>query len=110
MDEYEKIKEKVEEKVEEVKEKVKEKVKKSKIKEVIHSKPKARFEGHYYIWENGKKTHISFIQKAIQRGYNLPIGFYEAAEASPLHSIKTLLRVAKLRKIPADVEKLDTRQ
>lgn len=91
---------------------IKSKVKKSKVKEelVTITKHTARFEGKYYIWENGMKTHIVFIQNAIKRGNSLPIGFYEAAENCQLRGVKTLLRVAKLRKIPANVEKMDTRQ
>jgi len=112
MDGFGEIKEKVEEvktKVDEITTKAKTKVKKSKVKEKI-TKKLPRFEGKYYIWENGKKTHIVFIQNAIKRGNSLPVGFYKAAEKSTDRGVKTLLRVATLRKIPANVEKLDVRQ
>ncbi len=70
----------------------------------------AKFERPYYIWENGKKTHIRFIQLAIQRGHPLPIGFYEAAKNNKDKGILRMLQVAKIRKIKATVEMLDTRQ
>ncbi len=95
-----------------IKEKVKEKVKKKKTKVSPASTPstgKAKFEGKYYIWENGKKTHVKFIQLAIQASKPLPIGFYDAAKDSNDKGIQKLLQVDKTRKIPAKVDWLDTR-
>jgi len=74
------------------------------------TKGKAKFERPYYIWENGKKTHIRFIQDAIKRSKPLPIGFYEAAKNSTDRGILKLLQVATTRKLEATVEMLDTRQ
>jgi len=74
------------------------------------SKKKATFERPYYIWENGKKTHIRFIQLAIQQSNPLPIGFYEAAKNSKDKGILKLLQVATTRNLKATVEMLDTRQ
>lgn len=74
------------------------------------TKGKAKFERPYYIWENGKKTHMRFIQKAIMQSNPLPIGFYEAAKNSKDRGILKLLQVAKSRKLEAKVEMLDTRQ
>jgi hypothetical protein len=71
---------------------------------------KAKFERPYYIWENGKKTHMRFIQKAIMQSNPLPIGFYEAAKNSTDKGIQKLYQVAKSRKLEAKVEMLDTRQ
>lgn len=59
-----------------------------------------KFEGHYYVWENGTKTHISFIQKAIRGSDPLPAGFYNAAKKSKDPGIKKLLQVAQDRNIP----------
>lgn len=71
---------------------------------------KAKFERPYYIWENGKKTHMRFIQIAIQRKHPLPVGFYDAAKASKDKGIQKMYEVAKIRKIPATAGKIDTRQ
>ena len=71
---------------------------------------KAKFERPYYIWENGKKTHMKFIQLAIQRGNPLPVGFYEAAKNSDDKGIQKMLQVAETRKIPATAGKIYTRQ
>lgn len=70
---------------------------------------KAKFEGQYYIWGNGKKTHVKFIQRAVQQSHPLPVGFYEAAKNSNDRGIQKLLQVAEIRKIPENAEKLDTR-
>jgi len=74
------------------------------------TKGKAKFERPYYIWENGKKTHMRFIQKAIMQSNPLPIGFYEAAKNSTDRGIQKLHQVATTRKLKAIVEMLDTRQ
>lgn len=74
------------------------------------SKGEAKFERPYYIWENGKKTHIRFIQDAIKRGLPLPIGFYKAAKNSKDRGIQKLHQVAHTRKLEPTVEMLDTRQ
>jgi len=76
----------------------------------IITKGKAKFERPYYIWENGKKTHMRFIQKAIMQSNPLPIGFYEVAKNSTDKGIQKLYQVAKSRKLEAKVEMLDTRQ
>ena len=76
----------------------------------IKTKGKAKFERPYYVWENGKKTHLRFIQQAIMQSRPLPIGFYEAAKDSKDAGIQKLLQVAKTRKLKATVEMLDTRQ
>lgn len=71
---------------------------------------KAKFERPYYIWENGKKTHMKFIQLAIQRGHPLPVGFYDAAKVSKDKGIQKMYEVAKIRKISATAGKIDTRR
>lgn len=70
----------------------------------------AAFEGHFYLWENGQKTHTRFIQLAIQRGEPLPEGFYKAAEKSNVLGIKNMLIAARERNIPATASVFDTRQ
>ena len=69
----------------------------------------AAFEGQYYMWENGQKTHNRFIQLAIQRGEPLPEGFYKAAEKSKVLGIKNMLTAARERDIPATASVFDTR-
>ena len=76
----------------------------------VTTKGTAKFERPYYIWENGKKTHMVFIQNAIKQGKPLPIGFYEAAKNNPDRGIQKLYQVATTRKLKATVEMLDTRQ
>jgi hypothetical protein len=37
------------------------------------------FEGRFWIWGDGKKTHIKFIQMAMRTYRKLPPGFYKEA-------------------------------
>lgn len=70
---------------------------------------KARFEGSYFIWTSGHKTHLRFIQDGIAGGRELPEGFYEAAKNSSNPNIKEMARRAKEAKLKDTAKILDTR-
>lgn len=80
-------------------------------KEVLNSvnvtkeKPHGHFEGVNWVWPNGQKTHVRFIDIAIRKMKPLPRGFYEEAEKETyLTNMKAMLRKAKQLKLPDSVD------
>lgn len=68
-------------------------------------KPHGHFEGVNWVWPNGQKTHVRFIDIAIRKMKPLPRGFYEEAEKETyLTNMKNMLRKAKQLKLPDSVD------
>lgn len=68
-------------------------------------KPHGHFEGTYWVWPNGQKTHVRFIDIAIRKMKPLPRGFYEEAEKETyLTNMKNMLRKAKQLKLPDSID------
>lgn len=68
-------------------------------------KPHGHFEGTFWVWPNGQKTHVRFIDQAIRQMKPLPRGFYEEAEKETyLTNMKNMLRKAKQLKLPDSVD------
>ena len=69
------------------------------------SKPHGHFEGINWVWPNGKKTHVRFIDLAIRQKRPLPRGFYiEAEKNNYLTNIGAMLRKAMQLKLPDSVD------
>ncbi len=69
--------------------------------------PDGHFEGIYWVWPNGQRTHVRFIDLAIRQMRPLPVGFYEEAEKETyLTNVKNMLRKAKQLKLPATVNRI----
>ncbi len=68
-------------------------------------KPHGHFSGAFWVWPNGKKTHVRFIDLAIRQMKPLPRGFYvEAEKETYLTNMKHMLRKAKQLKLPDSVD------
>ena len=57
-------------------------------------------EGQSWVWPDGKKTPMKFIQDAVIRSKPLPKGFYKAAKASSNTSFNHMANIATQRNIP----------
>ena len=76
------------------------------VKESLDEKPHGHFEGVNWVWPNGQRTHVRFLDLAIRQMRPLPRGFYEEAEKETyLTNVKNMLRKAKQLKLPADVDR-----
>ena len=74
-------------------------------KKSLDNKPHGHFEGVNWVWPNGQKTHVRFIDIAIRKMKPLPRGFYEEAEKETyLTNVKHMLRKAKQLKLPDSVD------
>lgn len=72
----------------------------------VKEKPHGHFEGVNWVWRNGTRTHVRFIDLAIRQKRPLPLGFYEEARKEKyLTNVKHMLRKAEQLKLPADVDK-----
>jgi len=68
-------------------------------------KPHGHFEGTYWVWPNGQRTHVRFIDKAIRQMRPLPRGFYiEAEKETYLTNMKAMLRKAKQLKLSDSID------
>ena len=68
-------------------------------------KPHGHFEGINWVWPNGQKTHVRFIDIAIRKMKPLPRGFYiEAEKEKYLTNVKNMLRKAKQLKLPDSID------
>lgn len=54
-------------------------------------------DGQFWIWPDGKRTHIRFLQEAVITKRPLPPGFYKEAKKSKSQAIKHMASVAKNR-------------
>ena len=63
------------------------------------TKPKAKkgkLEGNYWVWPDGRMTHMTFVNLAVRRMRPLPYGFYEEIEKYPkLRNLNFLVKKAK---------------
>ena len=74
-------------------------------KESLDEKTHGHFEGVNWVWPNGQKTHVRFIDIAIRKMKPLPRGFYiEAEKETYLTNVKHMLRKAKQLKLPDSVD------
>lgn len=55
--------------------------------------PTGKLEGEFWVWPDGRKTHLRFIGIAVSRYKPLPVGFYK--EAKKADRINLNLLVAK---------------
>ena len=70
-----------------------------------NEKPHGHFEGVNWVWPNGQKTHVRFIDIAIRKMKPLPRGFYiEAEKETYLTNMKAMLRKAIQLKLPDSVD------
>ena len=68
-------------------------------------KPHGHFEGVNWVWPNGQKTHVRFIDIAIRKMKPLPRGFYEEARKEKyLTNVKHMLRKAEQLKLPDSID------
>jgi len=54
-----------------------------------------KLKGEYWVWPDGKKTHLRFIGIAVSRYRPLPKGFYEAAKKANRKNLNLLVMKAK---------------
>lgn len=72
---------------------------------VDENKPHGHFEGVHWVWPNGQKTHVRFIDIAIRKKKPLPKGFYEEAEKETyLTNVKHMLNKALELGLPDSVD------
>ena len=57
------------------------------------------FEGKFWTWGDGKKTHIKFIQMAMRTYRKLPPGFYKECEKSKDPAVLKMGIIAKKFKL-----------
>ncbi len=65
----------------------------------VGQKKAGDFSGKFWVWGDGKKTHIKYIQMAIRSRKRLPPGFYKACEKDENASVKHMASIAKKLKI-----------
>ena len=54
--------------------------------------------GSYFIWPDGKKTHIRYIYNAVTKGRPLPKGLFKLADADPkLVNLRRIVAAARKR-------------
>lgn len=75
------------------------KTKKKAIKLEPEQKAPGHFEGKYWVWADGKRTHVKYIQMAMRSKKPLPPGFYEACEKSKDPALIKMGKIAKHFKI-----------
>lgn len=54
-----------------------------------------KLEGNYWVWPDGRKTHLRFISQAVSRMRPLPKGFFDAAKKANLRNLNHLVLKAK---------------
>jgi hypothetical protein len=54
-----------------------------------------KLEGDFWVWPDGGKTNLKFIQIAVHKMKPLPLGFYAAVEKSDRRNLKYLVERAK---------------
>lgn len=69
------------------------------------AKKVARIEGSYYIWPNGKRTHIRYIYESVAKKRNLPKGFYALAKKLNYPNLNKLVTAAKAQGLKDNVKK-----
>ena len=64
---------------------------------VNYSRKHGYIEGAFWIWGDGKKTHLRFLREGVITLKKLPPGFYKAVESSDSKPLKHMANVAKKR-------------
>lgn len=54
-----------------------------------------KLDGPYWVWPDGKRTHLRFITEAVQKKRNLPKGFYAAAKKANRNNLNIVVFTAK---------------
>jgi len=67
--------------------------------------PHGKIENGFWVWPDGKKTHMRFIAKAVSKYKNLPLGFYKEAKKQNKFNLNLLVAKAKHLKLLDNVEK-----
>jgi len=49
----------------------------------------------YWVWPDGRKTHMRFVAKAVSKYKNLPLGFYKEALKQKSNNLNLLVAKAK---------------
>ncbi len=62
-------------------------------------KKPGHFEGKFWVWADGKKTHVRFIHMAMRTYKRIPPGFYAACEESKDPGLIKMGVIAKKRKL-----------
>ncbi len=62
-------------------------------------KAPGHFEGKFWIWADGKKTHVRFIHMAMRTMKKVPPGFLKACEESEDPGLIKMGVIAKKRKL-----------
>lgn len=65
--------------------------------------PHGRIESPYWVWTDGRKTHLNFIVMAIRKMKSLPHGFYDEAERVNINNINMMAAKAKSMDLKDDV-------
>lgn len=72
---------------------------------VTIEKPHGKIENGFWVWPDGKRTHMRFIAKAVSKYKNLPLGFYKEALKQNSHNMNLLVAKAKSLELKDNVEK-----
>lgn len=63
-----------------------------------------KLKGEYWVWPDGRKTHLRFIGIAVSKMRHLPKGFYKEAEKADRPNLNLLVKKAKSLKLKDNVE------
>ena len=79
----------------------------SKVSAIIEIKeiPHGTLEGEYWVWPDGKKTHLRFITMAVQKMKSLPVGFFKEAKKANRPNLNQVVRKAKHLNLQCTVTK-----
>ena len=64
-----------------------------------------KIENGFWIWPDGRKTHLRFIAIAVSKMRPLPVGFFEVAEKVNLRNLNQIVAKAKDLGLECTVEK-----
>ncbi len=70
-----------------------------KMSSVVPKVPVGTLEGEYWIWPDGRKTHLRFIGIAVSKMRPLPKGFYAAAKKANRINLNLLVTKAQSLKL-----------
>lgn len=61
--------------------------------------PHGKIVDGYWVWPDGRKTHLRFIGEAIRKIRPLPFGFYKEAERVNMNNLNIMVHAAKQLKL-----------
>lgn len=64
-----------------------------------------KIDGLFWVWPDGKKTHLRFLNDAVTKFFALPVGFYDEVKKSDSVNLKNLVIIAKSRFLKCTVIK-----